>query len=353
MSEITRRDFLKAAIPGAWVLELRKGQGIGGLSTAAKIGLVKDVVLITGITGGITALFPKERPPKSFKNRVLSFKWEQAKGKELESFTGDLADEYLRLTGTTRMTKVDLIGPGTTNYFQNRQDMIKAIREIDPNYEIARVTVWAYADSKTGKVFIDLGTLKENTTAAAKASKLDPGNIAGMVLLDTVWHEWGHKDITTSTSGQLLNNPDFFFYSPVSRADEQFRRYRGAEVFTDTHYGFSRFEEVLNETITLRRMEELGLGTNLTVYGDYFPDGVSFFPLFTIVANIPLETLYQMHATSDFEGLAKLIGSHLPGQEDPLQKGVRLMVGIHQSNSQLIEQTGVHSVINNAIKPKR
>lgn len=351
MSEgITRRDFLKVAVPGAWALELREGGGIGGLSTPAKFGLVKDVVLLTG---SVSLLFPKEKAPKSFKDRVLSFKWEQAKGKELETFTSDLADEYLRLTGTTRLAKADLTGPGKTNFFQNRQDMVQAIRETDPSYKLARETVWAYADFRTGKVFIDLGTLRENTTAAAKASKIDPNNIAGIVLLDSVWHEWGHKDITVSTSGQLLNNPDFYFLSPNSGLNEQFRRYRGAEVFTDTHFGFSRFEEVLNETITLRRMEKIGLGTNLTVYGDYFPDGVSFFPMFTIVVKIPLETLYQMHATSDFEGLAKLIGSHLPGPEDPLQKGVRLMVGIHQSNSQLIEQTGVHSVINNAINPKR
>lgn len=351
MSELTRRDFLKALVPGFWVLDFKKGEGIGGLSTPAKIGIIKDVVLITG---GTAVLFPIEGPPKSFKNRVLSFKWEQAKGKGLESFTADLADEYLKLTGTSRLTKADLIGPGTTNYFPNRQDMVKAIREIDPNYEIARGTVWGYTDFKTRKVFIDLGTLKEQTTAAAKASKLDPSNIAGMALLDALWHEWGHKDITEKKEGQLLNNPDFYFLSPKSGQNEQFRRYRGAEVFTDTYYGLLRFEEVLNETITLRRMEEqTGIRTYLATPGDYFPDGVSFFPMFTIVAKIPLETLYQMHATSDFEGLAKLIGSHLPGQEDPLQKGVRLVIGIHQSNSQLIEQTGVHGVINNAINPKK
>lgn len=71
MSEITRRDLLKAVIPGVWALDLRKGQGIGGLSTPAKIGLVKDVFLITG---GIAVLLPKERTPKSFKDRILSFK---------------------------------------------------------------------------------------------------------------------------------------------------------------------------------------------------------------------------------------------------------------------------------------
>lgn len=352
MSEgITRRDFLKAFVPGFWALDFKKGEGVGGLSTSAKFGLVKDVVLVTG---GISLLFPEEKAPKSFQDRVLSFKWDQASGKQLESFTADLADEYLKLTGTTRLTKADLTGPGRTNFFQNRQDMVQAIRETDPSYELARETVWGYTDFKTGRVFIDLGTLKEQTTAAAKASRLDPSNTAGVALLDALWHEWGHKDITVSTSGQLLNNPDFYFLSSKSGQNEQFRKYRGAEVFTDTFFGFLRFEEVLIETITLRRMEEqAGIRTYLATPGDYFPDGVSFFPMFTIVANIPLETLYQMHATSDFEGLAKLIGSHLPGPEGPLQKGVRLMVGIHQSNSQLIEQTGVHSVINNVINPKR
>lgn len=350
MSEISRRDLLKAFVPGFWALDFKKGEGIGGFSAPAKFGLVKDVLWITG---GITALLSKEKSPKSFKDRILSFKWEQAKGKLLESFIEDLADEYLRLTGTTGLTKADLTGPGRTNFFQNRQDMIKAIREVNSDYQLPRETVWGHADFKTGKVFIDLGTLKEQTTVAAKTIGVDPANMAGVALLDATWHEWGHKDVTESRSGQMLNNPDFYFFSPNSGQNEQFRRYRGAEVFTDTYFGFLRFEEVLIETITLRRMEEQVGVTHLVTPGDYFPDGTSFFPMFTMVTNIPLDTLYQMHATSDFEGIAKLIGSHLPGQEDPLKKGIRLMLGIHQSNSQMIQDTRVHEVIYQAIKEKK
>lgn len=36
----------------------------------------------------------------------------------------------------------------------------------------------------------------------------------------------------------------------------------------------------------------------------------------------------------------KLIGSKLPGSEDNLGKGIRLALGIHQSNPQLILQFG-------------
>lgn len=352
MSEITstKRDFLKAAIPGMWALELRKGGGIGGLSTPAKIGLVKDLILVT--SGGILALLPrenlpkenKEKLPKPFKERVLSFKWDQANGKELESFTSDLADEYLRLTQTTRVNKNDLVGQGRTNYFKDRDEMVKAIRVLTPDFT-PTAAQWGYTDFGTGKVFIDLGTLKEQTSVQAKQNNLDPNDTAGIALLDALWHEWGHADVAERTEGKYINNPQLYFHSPNSNKNEQYKKYRGAQVFTDTYYGFLRFEEVLNETITVKRMiQQVGLETVFSS-ADYYQNGIDFFPLFTSTVGIKLDDLYQMHATSDFEGIVNLIGSHLPGNEDPFVKGGRLLVGIHQSNPQMIAQTGVYNLI--------
>lgn len=353
MSEITRRNLLKAVVPGAWAFELRKGQGVGGLSTPAKIGLVKDLVLVT--SGGILAAlltdnqesFPKQEiPPKSFKEKVLSFKWDQAKGQELESFTSDLADEYLRLTGTTRVNKNDLTGAGKTNYFTNRDEMVKAIRALTPDF-IPTTRQWGYTDFETGKVFIDLGTLKEQTGTQARQNNGDPNDTAGVALLDALWHEWGHVDVTPRTEGKYINNPQLYFYSPNSNKNELYKKYRGAQVFTDTYYGFLRFEEILNETIIVKRMiEQVGL-EDIFSASEYYENGIDFFPLFTSAVEIKLEDLYQLHTTSDFEGIVNLIGSHLPGNEDPFVKGGRLLVGIHQSNPQLIQQTGVYNLLPN------
>lgn len=342
MTEISRRDFLKAAVPGLWIPELIKAGGIGGLSTPAKIGLIKDAILLTG--GGILTSFLKEKQPKPFKEQVLTFGWDQVNSKELEGFTGDLADEYLRLTKTNRITRSDLVGIGKMNFLNSREEMIKAIRILRPDFA-PESEQWGYTDFKTGKVFIDLATLKEQIVTQAKNNNLDPNKTAGMALLDAVWHEWGHVDVTERTQGELINNPKYFFRSPVSNKDEQFRRYRGAEVYTDTYYGFLRFEEVLNETITVRRViEQVGLEMVVSA-GGYYQNGVDFFPLFTSAVGIKLDDLYQMHATSDFEGITKLVGSKLPGEEDPLVKGSRLIVGIHQSNPRMIQETGVYRLL--------
>lgn len=313
MTEISRRDFLKTA---ALVLS----------------------------SAGLTACLPEEKQPRSFKERVLSFRWEQAKGKELEDFTNDLADEYLRLTKTVRSTKTDLTGVGRTNYFSSRDIMVKAIRELIPDFTPTS-TQWGYTEFKTRKVFIDLDTLRRQTAVQARNNNLDPEQTAGMALLDALWHEWGHVDVTERGQGELINNPQYFFRSPVSGKDEQFRRYRGAEVFTDTYYGLLRFEEVLNETITVRRMvEQAGLETVFSS-ADYYPNGVDFFPLFSSATGIKLAELYQLHASSDFEGIVKLVGSKLPGNGNPLEKGSKLAVGIHQSDPQLIQQTGVYNLL--------
>lgn len=344
MTEISRRDLLKVVVPGAWILELRKGGGIGALSTPAKIGFVKDIAWIIAGSGSVLSLLSQERQPKTFKERVLTFRWDQVNSKELENFTNDVAGEYLRLTQTTRVNKNDLVGSARTNYFNGREEMIKAVRVLEPNFT-PTPTQWGYTDFGTGKVFIDLGTLREQTGIQARQNNLNPNNTAGIAVLDALWHEWGHVDITESAEGKYINNPQLYFYSPNSNRNEQYRRYRGVEVFTDTYYGFLRFEEVLNETITVRRMfEQVGLEYVFSA-ADYYQNGIDFFPLFTSVAGIKLDDLYQMHATSDFEGIMNLIGSHLPGTGDPFAKAGRLAVGIHQSNPQLLQQTGVYSLL--------
>lgn len=164
-------------------------------------------------------------------------------------------------------------------------------------------------------------------------------------MLDACWHEWGHRDVQSRTDGELINNPDIFFYSPISDKNELWKEYRGQEVFTETHYGFLRLEEVVNETITVRMMiERVGLESVISA-ADYYRNGVDFFVKLTQKMNISLNDLYRFHSTSDFEGLAKLIGEKLPGNQPALNKGAALFLGIHRSDLSAIEQTGALEMI--------
>lgn len=299
----------------------------------------RDFLIRTGATvAGIGALsgyliLEQSKDERPLKEKILSFTWQDAENKDrLKSFVEILADEYLRLTGTTRIKKEDLISEGKLNFCLNRDQFIKEVKKVEPDYDPPS-SKWGYAHYNTGKVFIDIGSLKKQNLTQTTS--------AGLPLIDALWHEWGHLDITESMSGELINHPEIArFYSPVSKKEEPYKKYRGAAVYTDTYYGFLRFEEVLNETIIVRRLiEQVGLNEIISAK-DYFQNGIEFFPALTNALNIPLKTLYSMHATSDFEGLAKLIGNSLRGTDTPLTKGRILFAGIHNSDPNLIRQTG-------------
>jgi len=287
-------------------------------------------------TGAGVKLLSPEQDKRTFKEKVLAFSWEDAKDKnKLSSFRDVMADEYLKLTKTPRVRKDDLVGTDKTTLFDKTQEYVTSVRKVEPRYT-PTPTQWGYTHYDSKKVFIDLEKLK------AQASLQN--NSAGLALINALWHEWGHLDVESRTNGTLLNNPSHSFSSPVSGQNEQFKKYRGGAVYTDTYYGYLHFEEVLNETITIRRLvEEVGLGEVFSAE-DYYRNGVDFFPKFTSVSGIPLKQLYELHATSDFEGLGRLVGGKLPGQGDPLVKGVNLFTAIHRSDPQMIQQTGVFTL---------
>lgn len=345
--EITRRELLKAVLPLGWISEVRKAGGIGKLSTSSKISLLKDIAIF--IPGAAAILIQRRTPERtdktSFKEKVKSFTWEQAASRaELEKFIETLADEYLELTKTNRVKKEDLISKAKLNFYPNREEFIRAIREIAPEFS-PTLQQFGFTHYESKRIFIDLGMLKQSSMEQGKLGGIGPEKTAGLALLDALWHEWGHLDVTERTHGNFINNPELYFYSPKTNRNEQFKRYRGAAVFTDTYFGFLRFEEVLNETITVRRMiQQVGLEEIISA-GDYYQNGIDFFPLFTSAVGISLDTLYQMHATSDFEGLTILIGQHLPGDGDAFEKGSKLLVGIHRSDPLRIQQTGVFNLI--------
>ncbi len=275
--------------------------------------------------------------PEAVRQRIEAFSWEQASdGHELRQFIEDMGDAYLSLTNTPRLTRDDILGEGKMNTYSSSADFVTAIQTVYPEY-VSSPTQWGYTDYKTGKIFISMENLKQQALAS--------GNTAGEALVDAVWHEVGHRDVTERTSGTLLNNPQALLFSPVSGINEEIRRYRGGTAYTDTYYGMVRFDEVLNESITaLRMVQQLGMPKGMSA-GEYYQNGVDSFPKLTQVAGISLDRLYEYHATSDLEGLAIAIGNVLPGTAEPIAKGINLFTSIHYADAQMIEDSGALSVI--------
>lgn len=343
---VPRRAFLKAIIPGGWVPEVIHAGGLGGLSTAGKVSLIKDVALVSSSVGlGLKAggLLGKEGEEANFKDKVLKFGWKNAEdSSKLQNFVDAAAEEYINLTKTPRLTKSELTSQ--TIFCRSDDEYLKTVRAIEPSY-FPPPNYWGYTDYKTHKLVIDLASLKAQVIEASQSQKIDPELTAGKALITSLWHEWGHLDVTERNEGKNLNNPDIYFRSPVSMKNGLWKKYRGGTVYTDTYYGYVRFDEVLNETINVRRMtEQLGLDKTVST-GNYYQNGVDIFWDFTRKTGISLDTLYQAHATSDFEGLAKIVGDNLPGNEDPNVKGLRLFTALHQANPDLINQTGIRSVL--------
>jgi hypothetical protein len=265
------------------------------------------------------------------KERIMNFSWRDSRNKtKLDVFARELARSYISLTVTTRLKESDLIGVGKTDFYFSTTDFINAVQKEEVNY-VPSQSQWGYTYFETQHHFIDLSKIQ-------KQAKTEGGS-AGQAILDACWHEWGHSDIESRTQGDLLNNK-IGFYSPISKTNEPWIRYRGAEVYTQTYYGLLRFEEVLNETITVRRMIEQLKLESIVSAKDYYLNGVDFFPKLTSVIGISLEEIYQLHATSNFEELAKIIGEKLPGNKNPIEKGLNLFIGIHESDKNIINNTG-------------
>lgn len=329
----SRRKFLidaaKVITPGGWIPDARE-KGLAQLSTSARISLAKDLVF----SGGLTALVGQELTrDKTFKEKAEAFTWEDARDPEkLREYVNLLADKYLSLTKTGIVRKSDLTSSDKLHFFKNTTEFAKALKSQPPDSQ------WGFANYDTGEVFIDLQNLEDLSLGA--------NHDAGTALIDSLWHEWGHLDVAPRLEGELINNStNPYARIKTSQGTEVFREYRGGEVFTDTHRAFRRFEEVLNETITLRRIfEEVGLTRSFSS-SEYYQNGTDFFRDFTITAGISLNELYAKHSTSDFEGLAILAGSNLPGEKDPLYKGLDLFDAISQNRRDLVERTGVFTRI--------
>lgn len=320
----SRRSFLKKFALGALAAV--------GFGVAGKLGLDK----ITEIT----AL--QESEAKTLKEKILVFDWESAQNPEkLRVFTEALADAYFKIAPSTRMTKTDLVGPDKTNFYKSKEDFVRAVKSVSPKQALEGhgIDVFGYAHYPTKQVFIDLAYIRRRLPSDPSLNQK-----TGLLLANTLFHEWGHLDLEERT----IDNPKMSL--DLSNGQKiEFKRYHGGMVVqdgTDVDRLFGKFDEVWNETLAVRRVYE-ALGRDSRVEQEYaniyYLNGLDIFLPFT--ADVPFETLYEMHATSDFEGFAKLIGRKLPGDQTELMKGMDLILAIDSADPSMIQKTGIFSVI--------
>lgn len=303
------------------------------------IGATTTVAAITATALGVSKITKEQQPP-SLKDRILSFTWKDAQNPEkLETFIESLAMGYMELSGSTRVTKEQLLE--NTHFYNNRVAYLTAVQKVSPRYNSNQT---AYTHFASGQSFIDLATQKKYVESKGEKS-------GGLFIANLVYHEWGHLDITESINGKSINNPNYSFRTPEGK-DEVYRKSRGAYITTDTYFGFVDFEEVLNETIINRRfIEQLGFSPDgpykeVITTSDYYRNGTAVFLPFSM-RHITLSELYRLHATSDFDGIIDTMGKYLPGNNTPTYKGRELAIGIHDKDLRRIQETGVFQTLNN------
>ncbi len=312
---MTRRHFLKLA----------------GLGTAAGV-----------LAACNSSPKPPEQKPLSLKDEILGFTWNDFDNPEKRSkFIGDLATEYLTITKSTLLNQKDM--SENVTFYATTDEYITAVQSLDPDRK-PDTTDWGYTNFKSGRVLINIESIKRQSTQAGGAQQ-----VAGLALLDALWHEWGHLDTVKNSQGSLLNKQDFQLQRPDG-VKEELRYFRGGEAYTDNYYGFAWFNEVLLETITIRRIiEHFGFESIISA-GDYYENGVDVFSQVTQFAGISTDELYRFYSTSDFEGLLRKLGKALPEkdryslEDHDLEKGLILAIGIHQANGEIIKETGVCSL---------
>lgn len=312
-ADLSRREFLG-----------RLGLGLGAMGVAG--------------VGGWRILENRRDEDKPFLDRVAGFHWRDINSPEdLTTIIKSGVREYLRVTNSPNLTESALLEPGKINFYNTTLEFQEAIKKLKP-YEV-RTT--AYADYNYSKLFFNIERLK---TEARRRPESD-----GAHLTRLLFHELGHIDISSRSNGEQMNNPEYYFKNPWLGINEPYAFYRGFQVYTPSKfYGFDQFEEAVLDTLAHRLLvERVGL-SEWEVYpytwgSMYYQSGGDIFLQFSR-KYIPLETLYRLHTTSDFDGIVDLAGSKLlkPENLTPRQRGRELLIGIQERNPQRIAATGVY-----------
>lgn len=304
-----------------------------------RLGIGLGAIGATSI-GGLKYLESEREKSKTFKDWALEFKWENIGSvADLEGFKRSAINEYINLTGSVNLTPEQLLESGRVKFYPSTRDFQAAIRQKKPGYTGGDV---GYTDYDNTLVFFDIEGIK------AEAWRL-PGN-DGLHLARLMFHELGHLDVALKSTGFQINNPNYYFRNPQIGVDEPYFVYRGFQVFTrSSYYGFNLVEEAALDTLAHRLLtERSGIPPErvdaFTKDSKYYRNGVDLLLPFSRKF-IDLDTLYSLHASSDFDGIVELVGSKLPGEASNIYKGRELFIGIQERNPGRIASTGIQQLL--------
>ncbi|OGG15507.1 hypothetical protein A3D77_06700 [Candidatus Gottesmanbacteria bacterium RIFCSPHIGHO2_02_FULL_39_11] len=270
--------------------------------------------------------------------RFKEFQWEDmAKVENRQNFMTYLAKLYVHMTGTSWLRPESLVSPSNLNLYGDRSAYEGDARAIYPGF-ISDPGEWAFADYGTKRVFVDYKSVRD------AANKRGVG--AGEAMAYVLWHEWLHLDVIPRTSGEWLNNPRVYNRNTGTGEHEEWKEYLGFKVNTKNTNDFRRFNEVADGTLLrMFMMRKLGLYGNMTQSSRNFRNGVDTFEPLMDSLGISKEELYQMYTSSDFEGLAKRVGSSIPRSEADILKGVKVFDAFDEGSAEKLRSSGVYALL--------
>lgn len=273
---------------------------------------------------------------ESVRQRILSFTIEDFQDEQRRNeFIQELANSYVKLSGTSRLTAEQMVLPQHLFLAQTHKAFVADYNSRNPGQNLPdKMLSTAFTNTPDRRVTLDMeGFVKMRTF------KQDH---VGIALASILLHEWGHADITDRTEGALINNPESEYVQEYEGKKMIWEKYRGAAVHSGKFEQLIRFNEIVNEAIMVMRMRtQLGLNP---MDSSYTPIGTDFFVPLMHKLGIGADELYIYYSTSDFEGLTRRIGNALPGDKDVLIKGIHFAFSVNSENPKYILDTGVFDV---------
>lgn len=282
----------------------------------------------------------KEVPVKDISSEELSrITWNKLKdASQRRHFTQRFANQYVNLTRTSRLT-AETIEKSTT-YYLERTEFERYMKDNYPGHNLP-IDQWGNTNLLTGEVTVCLETLNR-IHDDIKMRGIDFS--AGEVIAGGLLHEWTRLDVVPRKWGQLINNPQYRVYSSKTKEMEMFKFYYGVGVAAETTWGYLRFESVVVSTIALLRLIQQINARHLFATSANFKNGTDVL-VNLVLRKLNLQTFYEHHATSDFEGLVSSIGAVLPGSTDPLDKGLLFALAVENNNTDLMVKTGIFDIV--------
>lgn len=264
------------------------------------------------------------------RDTIASFSIEDVENEaKLRDFVNTLAQYYIEATESKTASVASLTDPQKLVLTYDRDIYLIAAKE-DPYAE----KTYARFDPNTKVISMDLSMFIEN--------RRRKGDNVGIYLARVLFEEWTHQSAIENRQGALLNNPDNP-YCKLPDGIHVWEWYQGGIARYEDKQSLWGFEEIWVDTL-MRRLffEKFDIEIPESAYYFY---GTYFFEPLTTYLGISVSQLFNLHASSDLEGFAILIGSKLPGDENALDKGMRLFHAIGTQDENALYATGVLTLL--------